>query len=962
MASSSTDIFLSKPEQERLRTLLEKTGTVSDYLAKAAEYISKGQGLAEAINKAAPWLKDIAESASEAFPIVKFIASLGEKWLPRATHPADVGAVACTLVYQKLADKAIRNVCTSALQYPLALKIDDQVVDGIKALPPAEAADLSTFSWDTALQHGFIRNADGILDQLMLACEFDEKQRRRVFDEIHDQFVPELKALLTHEKTAAKFASFKAFVESGTEERQTLVALRLHAKYQIAQYESEPLFKSEPYALKDIYVETECGKLTWTETRPTGDNARPDRDTSIRPACDPFSENHGGRHDLLSTVMAYIKDEKFREAIVVQGTAGAGKSSFTLRLCAQLWEEGFHPLRIRFKRLQLGASLLEALNDALELSDDDEATELPIARPKDMLRDGHVFDTPWGGNAGLSRYVLILDGWDELDLTDNKSFRDKVSEVLREVRQRFLNAQKTPRIRVIVTGRPSSEVSESRFLYAETPILTLRPLRPEQVQNFISRLKDALATKPVHVEQTEEWKVADPEAFTDLVRRYQEFFAESLPEYDQEGNMVRPGQPPSSGSFEVVGLPLLAYLTVRVLSEMAAKEVDAKKRQDLFEQMGHDPTALYRCLTDLTCGKAGKAAQDLRDSVGDLERQAREKGMKLREKLQFTAAAMTIGGKEYISYGEWAWRVNVLSKESITTEQGKGEDHPLAKLMISYYFKGGHRDQSCEFAHKSFREYLFAEAIVETLKSHARDKPRRRNPERPEWRDFSRDEDLFEFSRSLAELLSPQWLTTEVYGHLFSLLRWEINRGEPGELSFAAGIKVQELTIEKWQQVANGLAEVWSWWVDGAHLRPQMLKDRAKMEPKPPYVHDLALWAAGENPTDKTPLESATTLDAHFGDALCQVTAMVHYLVAERQKRNGIEVPPFAPGGTVNPTETGATFKRVIARIAGASGRPGGDFPINGFLARANLKDANLWGANLWGADLSGANLSGADL
>ena len=46
------------------------------------------------------------------------------------------------------------------------------------------------------------------------------------------------------------------------------------------------------------------------------------------------------------------------------------------------------------------------------------------------------------------------------------------------------------------------------------------------------------------------------------------------------------------------------------------------------------------------------------------------------------------------------------------------EDHPLTRLMISFYFKGGQPEQGCEFAHKSFREYLFAECIVETLKEY----------------------------------------------------------------------------------------------------------------------------------------------------------------------------------------------------------------------------------------------------
>jgi hypothetical protein len=42
---------------------------------------------------------------------------------------------------------------------------------------------------------------------------------------------------------------------------------------------------------------------------------------------DPFDEQNGGRADLLQTVTDYIGKPDFRDAIVVQGPAGSGKSS-----------------------------------------------------------------------------------------------------------------------------------------------------------------------------------------------------------------------------------------------------------------------------------------------------------------------------------------------------------------------------------------------------------------------------------------------------------------------------------------------------------------------------------------------------------------------------------------------------------------------------------------------------------
>ncbi|HMY20804.1 MAG TPA: hypothetical protein PKA58_30980, partial [Polyangium sp.] len=658
-----------------------------------------------------------------------------------------------------------------------------------------------------ALQHGFIRRADKILEELLVACEFDDKQRRLIFDEIHEKFVPELKILLADTETAAKFASFKTYLDIGTEERQTAVALRLHAKYQIAQYETDPLFKREPYALKNVYVDTECGKLTWKAIRAGQDKPGHGREMSPDTACDPFSENYGGRHDLLNTVMGYIKDEKFREAIVVQGIAGAGKSSFTLRLCAKLWEEGFHPLRIRFKKFERTIPLFAALNRALELSDDDE----PIAPPKDMLRGGDVFDTPWG-TSRLSRYVLILDGWDELALTESKSLRDEVNNTLVKVRNELLDPHRTPRVRVIVTGRPSWEKRDKSgslvnpFLNDETPILTLRPIRPYQLRHFIGRVQKALKEKPVPVAQPDEWTVADPNAFAQICRRYEESFEQSR---------TQTGTHTSSARFEFMGLPLLAYLTVRVLSEWTMLESESEKRMALFEQLGADPTMLYCRLAGLTCKKAGKATDDPRDTAGEVEKQARETHLQLRKKLQWTAAAMTISGKEYISSGEWVRRIQVLSNDPTIYDVGNNAEHSLVKLMISYYFQGGHRDQSCEFAHKSFREYFFAEAIVETLKGFGAKKPQQ-SAKRSALQDFAKREDLFEFSQSLAQLLSPQWLTWEVYRHLWALLRWEIGREQAAESTPDADIETDVVKLDQWQQICEGLVHVWSWWVDGA--------------------------------------------------------------------------------------------------------------------------------------------------
>jgi hypothetical protein len=133
---------------------------------------------------------------------------LAEKWL-ELTHPYELGAVACTLAYQDAAREAVEQVWTSAIGYQDAMKIDDRVAERIRGLPPAEAADLSSFSRDTALQHAFVRRADDILGELTQSAGLDGEQRVKVFNLTHERFIKKLDLLFSNKKTAPKFEPFK---------------------------------------------------------------------------------------------------------------------------------------------------------------------------------------------------------------------------------------------------------------------------------------------------------------------------------------------------------------------------------------------------------------------------------------------------------------------------------------------------------------------------------------------------------------------------------------------------------------------------------------------------------------------------------------------------------------------------------------------------------------------------------
>jgi hypothetical protein len=72
------NIFLEKTEQERLHGLLGQGNTISEGLAKTADYLAEGKGWAESLLCLAPWLQDVADAAEE-FKVVAFLAKLGQR-------------------------------------------------------------------------------------------------------------------------------------------------------------------------------------------------------------------------------------------------------------------------------------------------------------------------------------------------------------------------------------------------------------------------------------------------------------------------------------------------------------------------------------------------------------------------------------------------------------------------------------------------------------------------------------------------------------------------------------------------------------------------------------------------------------------------------------------------------------------------------------------------------------------
>jgi GTPase SAR1 family protein len=765
-------------------------------------------------------------------------------------------------------------------------------------------------------------------------------------DKLKDIKFDKLKAIYDY------LESTVGFVEKDKQKIHARFMLAKHADYQRSLYEESPVLRISPFALKHVYIETDCSELTWADVK---DKNRTEN---------PFNIKTEDRKPLLETVMRLIKSKELENAIIIQGIAGSGKSSFTLRLCNELLEKGLSPICIRIGELTFDTHIKDALPKAVRFSAED--TE----RDDNLFLNDEIFAEKGTGEfEHISKYVLILDGWDEISQSD-EGFKKKVAKMLDELNATYL-MNKRPRVRVILTGRPSVDIGNTNSLREKSPFLNLLKLTPEQLENYVGKIIAAVNSNPPMIEPnklTEFWKVGNYKRFQTVFKQYER-------EFKDKGTKL-----------EVLGLPLLTYLTVRLVSEWHG---------DLSPLL-ENQTTLYRHLIDLTCKNAARI-----DSPVESKDQHKLYGDDLRELLRQTASAITICSGENISQKELSLRFELEGDELNDKAIEMQKTSKLSALLISFYFKGGHTHLGCEFAHKSFREFFFAEAIVETLKQYGREQketpPQRENY----WEDFAEhnpNDNRFKLSRNLSELLSPQWLTPEVKNHLREILIWEITRSIKPNGKKPIGTPTEAITLEQWQQIRTGLADLWEWWGEGVHTRPQSRRVKGIETIEPAYVNELIELAAPRVRDNFREYVRTSTIDAHLGDGLFELCAivhdkLVHHLIETDREYQSINDDKPKKRLMFKPTgENIYYFQNYIARINSAGWRIELDFqngpychqldlnktyiPLTNFhrttfefancerasFRGANLKHAIFYGANLKHANLQDANLQDANL
>jgi hypothetical protein len=257
---------------------------------------------------------------------------------------------------------------------------------------------------------------------------------------------------------------------------------------------------------------------------------------------------------------------------------------------------------------------------------------------------------------------------------------------------------------------------------------------------------------------------------------------------------------------------------------------------------------------------------------------ARIVGDELRNLLRHTASAMTMRGAEQISNEELVLRLE--TDGLIDAGDRAAIDDKLARLRLSFFFIPGQRERGGEFVHKTFREYLLAEAVVEAVKQMAV-VPHDLAKRGPYWKEFDESDPRSNYVEQLGRLLGPQWLTPDVARHVGWLIAWEIRRAKMDSEDWRERDETQPRNMADWIAIRNGLAGLWDWWAEGVHLRPQPRRERGGQANSfsEPYAVRLSKEIA---PTDlprgvmPEPVR-VTTIDAHLGDGLFRLNCTVHF-------------------------------------------------------------------------------------
>lgn len=367
----------------------------------------------------------------------------------------------------------------------------------------------------------------------------------------------------------------------------------------------------------------------------------------------------------------WLRAENPEETIkVIQGGPGSGKSSFVKWWTAKIAKKRKPVLFFPLHHFNIHTSIKAAVGEYFKDSD-----HIPLGF--NPLEDTQTID----------KMLLVFDGLDEL-VMKGKSSKEAANAFMQELKDFCgLKNQGKQRFKVLVTGRPIAiQDTETKLRDGEQQILFLLPyyLTKEQRESYIDT-NDILAK-----DQRNEW--------WNLFFAFKGLSNNNLPLELRNDNMDK-----------ITTEPLLNYLVALSWKDNPKKFKKNTNINDVYNQL---------ILGVYTRDWEPKRKDKGHKGMGDLKL---EDFIQILEEIAI--CAWQGGDARVTTERKIEKHIKDRGFESLLEEYKASAKSGVSRLLTAFYFRKfgkentENQDDTFEFTHKSFGEYLTARAIVELIKA-----------------------------------------------------------------------------------------------------------------------------------------------------------------------------------------------------------------------------------------------------